>query len=124
MSRCHKIELSGRVEDSRLVEGSSEEFPVAEFAVVHCVQPTNVKALHVCLERLVECVSGCTTEVFAYPFCSSSCCGVLPRGRYRASLPDQRAYPHLDGAVTVGLFIESVDLAYVQAVTANKAGGC
>lgn len=79
--------------------------------------------LEICVNRVVKCQKGCYFERILHDFPIDPCDPILPPGEYEITVPSKELLQEV-GVVSLDIVFEDVTPEYVQAIIANKSGGC
>lgn len=113
------------VDNSTLPVEEPQQVVLTKTHAVHLInQDPCTVALDICVQRIVECQKGCAFDVFYHDFPIDPCEPILPPGKYLISVPEMQV--GVEGSLVAGLDVifEEVSNEYVQAIIANKSGGC
>lgn len=98
---------------------------LSKMAAMHIIYEDECLApVKICVNRVVKCQKGCAFDTFLQDFPIDPSNPILPPGEYQICAAE--TYVPLFGGPVVGVDVifEDVTPEYVQAVIANKNGGC
>ena len=92
--------------------------------IVHIINEDPCTApLEICIKRVVKCQKGCYFDRLLHDFPVDDCDPILPPGEYEITVPEKELLLET-GVVSLNVVFEEVTPEYVQAIIANKLGGC
>lgn len=123
---CTQISMEAFVSGNYVVPSDEvKTVTLLKTAALHVIQSNPCEApMSVCVNRVVKCQKGCNFDKFTHDFPINPCDPILPPGEYEFSIAP--GYVPVDGDFTlpVTVVLEDVSPEYVQAILANKLGGC
>lgn len=122
---CSQLHFDVEVENSYSVPTEPQFITLTKTHIVHIVRQDPCNApLDICVERVVECKNGCAINTLMHDFPIDPCDPILPPGKYAICVPEKFTLYEEDIVVGLDLVFEEVSQEYVQAIIANKLGGC
>lgn len=122
---CSQLHFDVSVKDSHSIAPDPQIVTLTKTSVVHIIHQDPCNApLDICIERIVECQDGCAFNTIMHDFPIDPCDPILPPGKYYISIPSKLTLFEDDVVVEVDVIFEEVSQEYVQAIIANKVGGC
>lgn len=121
---CLQIHFDVAIVDSYSVEPEPQTVTLLKTSMVHILNEDPCSApLNICVDRIVKCQKGCAFDVIKHDFPIDPCDPILPPGEYEICVP--QSFSALENAVVgMDVVFEEVSAEYVQAIIANKVGGC
>lgn len=121
---CYQLHFDVAIVDSHSVESEPQNITLLKTAVLHLMHEDPCGApLDICVQRVVKCQNGCTISTFLHDFPIDACDPILPPGEYQISVGSKMTML-VNAVVGIDVIFEEVSPEYVQAIIANKAGGC
>ena len=121
---CFQLHFDVAIVDSHSVETEPQNITLLKTAVLHLIHEDPCGApLYICVQRVVKCQNGCAISTFLHDFPIDACDPILPPGEYQVSVGSKMTML-TNAVVGVDVIFEEVTPEYVQAIIANKAGGC
>ncbi len=123
---CSQVHFDVAVVDKQVV-------PVDEPTTVHLTKSTLLHVINpfeceapicICVERVVRCQKGCSFEVIRHDFDIDVDDPILPPGEYEITIPEFSTPLFETGVVPIDIVFEDVSSEFIQAIIANKSGGC
>lgn len=121
---CSQIHFDIAIVGLQSVETEPQNITLLKTSIVHIINQDPCAApLNICIQRIVKCQNGCAISTFLHDFPIDGCDPILPPGEYQISVPETETM--VDAAVVgMDVIFEEVSPEYVQAIIANKVGGC
>lgn len=122
---CSQIHFDIDIIESNSVSPQPQLVTLTKTSIVHIINQDPCGApLNICIERVVECQSGCAIQTIMHDFPIDGCDPILPPGKYSISVPETLTMYKEDITIGMDIIFEEVSQEYVQAIIANKIGGC
>lgn len=122
---CSQLHFDVAVVEHFVLEAEPQQITLAKTSAVHILNGDPCSApVDLCIQRVVKCQKGCRFDTIMHDFPIDSCDPILPPGLYEVSVKDGSFVLLDNGVTTVDVIFEDVTPEYVQAIIANKAGGC
>lgn len=122
---CKQFGFDVPVFEGKAVSEEKKRVVLSKSAIAHIVLDDPCAApVSVCIKRVVKCQKGCYFEELLHDFPIDSCDPILPPGEYEFEVL-QSFIPLFEGEATrVDVILEDISSDYIQAIIANKQGGC